>query len=115
MEEIEDLIDESFAVMTTIAGSAMLSVSIALNAVSVHGTCTAAFVAIAAILGFAMGSIQTHRHWDNGSTRHPTGVDNIGSTSPIAACEHDGTSFGWHTSRATATFRGHHTRSKTVP
>lgn len=46
-------------VMTTIAGSAMLSVSIALNAVSLHGTCTAAFVAIAAILGFGLGSIQT--------------------------------------------------------
>lgn len=48
-----------FAVFTFVAGSAMLSVSIALNAVSMHATCSAAFVAIAAIVGFAFASIQT--------------------------------------------------------
>lgn len=37
----------------------MLGLSIGLNAVSMHGTCTAVFVAVAAILGFAFGSIQT--------------------------------------------------------
>lgn len=37
----------------------MLGISIALNAVSTHGACTAIFVAIAAIIGFALGSIQT--------------------------------------------------------
>ena len=44
---------------TFIAGSAMIGISTALNAVSVHGTCTAVFVAIAAIIGFSCGSIQT--------------------------------------------------------
>ncbi|KAJ5593885.1 amino acid transporter [Penicillium hispanicum] len=42
-----------------VAGSGMLGVSIALNAVSTHGICTAVFVAIAALLGFTLGSIQT--------------------------------------------------------
>ncbi|KAJ5087349.1 hypothetical protein N7456_010965 [Penicillium angulare] len=42
-----------------IAGSGMLSISIALNAVSAHGTCTAVFVAVAAAIGFILGSIQT--------------------------------------------------------
>lgn len=37
----------------------MLSISIAFNAVSLHGTCTAVFVAVAAILAFLLGSIQT--------------------------------------------------------
>lgn len=37
----------------------MLSLSISLNAVSVHGACTAIFVAVAAALGFGFGSIQT--------------------------------------------------------
>lgn len=37
----------------------MLAISIALNAVSTHGACTAIFVAVAAILGFLCGSIQT--------------------------------------------------------
>lgn len=37
----------------------MLGISISLNAVSFHGTCTAVFVAVAAIIGFALGSIQT--------------------------------------------------------
>jgi len=42
-----------------VAGAAMLGVSIGLNAVSTHGTCTAAFVAVAAVLGFGLSSIQT--------------------------------------------------------
>lgn len=42
-----------------IAGSAMLGVSIGLNAVSTHGTCTAVFVAVAAIIGFGIASIRT--------------------------------------------------------
>ncbi|KAI7161627.1 hypothetical protein KC349_g2628 [Hortaea werneckii] len=42
-----------------VAGSAMLSISIALNALSLHGTCTAVFVAVAAIGGFLLASIQT--------------------------------------------------------
>jgi amino acid permease len=41
------------------AGSGMLGISISLNAVSSHGACTAIFVAIAAIIGFVLGSIQT--------------------------------------------------------
>ena len=37
----------------------MLGTSIGLNAVSEHGTCTAVFVAVAAVLGCCMGTIQT--------------------------------------------------------
>jgi uncharacterized membrane protein YhdT len=37
----------------------MLGISIGLNAVSTHGACTAIFVAVAAIIGFAFGSIRT--------------------------------------------------------
>lgn len=37
----------------------MLGISIGLNAVSSHGTCTAVFVAVAAIIAFSLGSIQT--------------------------------------------------------
>lgn len=37
----------------------MLSISIALNALSSHAICTAIFVAIAAIVGFTSSSIQT--------------------------------------------------------
>ncbi|KAI9652630.1 MAG: hypothetical protein M1821_008349 [Bathelium mastoideum] len=45
-----------------IAGSGMLGIATALNAVSSHATCTAVFVAVAAIIGFSLGSIQTlHR------------------------------------------------------
>lgn len=36
-----------------------MSVSIGLNAVSTHGICTAGFVAVAAALGVAIGSIRT--------------------------------------------------------
>ncbi|QMW48426.1 amino acid transporter [Aspergillus flavus] len=44
---------------TFVAGSGMLGVSISLNAVSTHGACTAVFVAVAAIVGFMLASIQT--------------------------------------------------------
>lgn len=41
------------------AGSALLSTSIALNAVSDHATCTVVFVVVAAVIAFLLGSIQT--------------------------------------------------------
>jgi len=37
----------------------MLGISIALNSLSNHGTCTAVFVAVAAVVGVALASIQT--------------------------------------------------------
>jgi hypothetical protein len=37
----------------------MLSMSIGLNAVSTHGTCTAVFVAVSAVTGFLVASIRT--------------------------------------------------------
>jgi hypothetical protein len=37
----------------------MLGVSIGLNAVSTHGTCTAVFVAVAAVIGLAFASVRT--------------------------------------------------------
>ena len=42
-----------------VAGSGILGISISLNAISAHGTCTAVFVAVAAIIGFALASIRT--------------------------------------------------------
>ncbi|ORX33435.1 transmembrane amino acid transporter protein-domain-containing protein [Kockovaella imperatae] len=45
--------------LTAIAASGFLSFSIALNAVSSHGTCTVVFVAVAAIVVFLVASIQT--------------------------------------------------------
>lgn len=42
-----------------VAGSGILSLSIGLNAVSTHGACTAVFVAVAAIVGCMLASIQT--------------------------------------------------------
>lgn len=45
--------------MIFIAGSGMLGVATGLNALSSHGACTAVFVAVAAIIGFSLGSIQT--------------------------------------------------------
>ncbi|KAE8373869.1 transmembrane amino acid transporter protein-domain-containing protein [Aspergillus bertholletiae] len=42
-----------------VAGSGMLGISISLNAVSTHGACTAIFVAVAAVAGFMLASIQT--------------------------------------------------------
>lgn len=41
------------------SASAILGLSIGLNAVSTHATCTAVFAAVAAILGCAMASIRT--------------------------------------------------------
>ncbi|UNI17526.1 hypothetical protein JDV02_003861 [Purpureocillium takamizusanense] len=41
------------------AGSAMLSISICLNALSDHGACTAVFVAVAFIMVFVLSSIRT--------------------------------------------------------
>ncbi|KAJ5702183.1 hypothetical protein N7488_009731 [Penicillium malachiteum] len=41
------------------AGSGMLSISISLNAVSSHATCTAVYVAVAFVVAFILGSIQT--------------------------------------------------------
>lgn len=42
-----------------VAGSGMLGLSIALNSVSTHATCTAVFVAISAIAGIGFASIRT--------------------------------------------------------
>jgi hypothetical protein len=41
------------------AGAGMLGISIGLNSVSSHGPCTAIIVAVAAITGFCLSSIQT--------------------------------------------------------
>jgi hypothetical protein len=41
------------------AGSGMLGISIGLNAVSDHATCTAVYVFVAFIVAFVLGSIQT--------------------------------------------------------
>ncbi|KAL4796018.1 hypothetical protein BDV19DRAFT_378484 [Aspergillus venezuelensis] len=41
------------------SGSAILGIAIGLNAVSTHATCTAVFVAVAAIVGFILASIRT--------------------------------------------------------
>ncbi|BEI81094.1 hypothetical protein CcaverHIS002_0202540 [Cutaneotrichosporon cavernicola] len=45
--------------MVFIAGSAILAISTALNAITLHATCTAVFVAVAAIIGFMLMSIKT--------------------------------------------------------
>lgn len=37
----------------------MLSISISLNSLSNHGSCTAVFVAVAAVVGFLLASIRT--------------------------------------------------------
>jgi hypothetical protein len=42
-----------------VAGSGILSFSIGLNAVSDHGTCTAAYVAVGAVMAFILTSIPT--------------------------------------------------------
>jgi hypothetical protein len=41
-----------------VSGSAMVGTSIGLNAISTHGACTAAFVAIAAAVGFIFSSVR---------------------------------------------------------
>lgn len=42
-----------------VAASGLLGVSIGLNAVSTHGTCTAVLVAVSAIMGFGVSSVRT--------------------------------------------------------
>jgi hypothetical protein len=37
----------------------MLGISISLNAISLHGACTAVFVMVAAVIAFGFSSIQT--------------------------------------------------------
>ncbi|KAL1405758.1 hypothetical protein Q8F55_007431 [Vanrija albida] len=45
--------------MVTTVSSAVVSLSAALNGVSAHGACTAVFIAVASVAGFALGSIRT--------------------------------------------------------
>lgn len=46
-------------VMIFVGGAGMLSLATALNAISVHGTCTAVFVAVAAVAAGLVASLQT--------------------------------------------------------
>lgn len=46
-------------VMIFVVGSAIVGATIGLNAVSVHATCTAVFVAAATVLGFLLASVRT--------------------------------------------------------
>ncbi|WVW84350.1 hypothetical protein I302_106384 [Kwoniella bestiolae CBS 10118] len=45
--------------MTFVTGSGLLGISIGLNAISEHGTCTAVFVVVAAVVTFCLASVQT--------------------------------------------------------
>ncbi|KAG8423486.1 hypothetical protein J3458_000376 [Metarhizium acridum] len=45
--------------LTFAAAAALIGISVALNALSTHGACTAVFVAVAAVFGFTFASIQT--------------------------------------------------------
>ncbi|WWC88616.1 uncharacterized protein L201_003529 [Kwoniella dendrophila CBS 6074] len=45
--------------MTCVAASGLLGISIGLNAISSHGTCTAVFVAVATIVTFFLACVQT--------------------------------------------------------
>jgi len=45
--------------MTAVVGAGILGVSVALNAVSTHGACTAIFVVVAAVIAFGLASIET--------------------------------------------------------
>ncbi|KAK2016458.1 transmembrane amino acid transporter [Colletotrichum eremochloae] len=55
-----EVLGAAFCLLFTFtSGSAMLSISIALNALSTHATCTAVFVAVAAIIGFGFSSLRT--------------------------------------------------------
>jgi hypothetical protein len=45
--------------LTAVAGAGMLGFSVALNALSDHATCTVVFVIIAAVINFAISSLQT--------------------------------------------------------
>ncbi|KAK0382682.1 hypothetical protein NLU13_9778 [Sarocladium strictum] len=56
-KEVVAFVFMGFYVMT--AGSAMLSISIALNALSEHGACTAVFVAAAFVAVMAVASVRT--------------------------------------------------------
>ena len=49
----------SWLFMVFVAGAGMLSLSVCLNALSLHGTCTAVFVAVAAVAAGLIASIQT--------------------------------------------------------
>jgi hypothetical protein len=49
----------TYAAWIMVAGSGLISTSIALNAVSTHGTCSAVFTAVAAICTFLLASIRT--------------------------------------------------------
>ena len=46
-------------VMVFVAGAGMVGIATALNAISVHGACTAIFVAVACIATIIVSSIQT--------------------------------------------------------
>jgi hypothetical protein len=54
-----DMIEADSLAWIMVAGSGMISTSIALNAVSAHGTCSAVFTAVAAISTFILASIRT--------------------------------------------------------
>ncbi|OLN86262.1 N amino acid transport system protein 4 [Colletotrichum chlorophyti] len=55
-----EVLGAAFCLLFTFtSGSAMLSISIALNALSTHATCTAVFVAVAAVIGFSFSSMRT--------------------------------------------------------
>ncbi|KAK2041704.1 transmembrane amino acid transporter [Colletotrichum somersetense] len=55
-----EVLGAAFCLLFTFtSGSAMLSISIALNALSTHATCTAVFVAVAAVVGFGLSSLRT--------------------------------------------------------
>jgi hypothetical protein len=45
--------------MIFVVGSAIVGASIGLNAISLHATCTAVFIAVCAIVGLLLASIQT--------------------------------------------------------
>jgi uncharacterized membrane protein len=45
--------------MVFVCGSGMVGISVALNAISTHGTCTAVFIAVAGILGALLACIRT--------------------------------------------------------
>ncbi|KAK1584960.1 transmembrane amino acid transporter [Colletotrichum navitas] len=55
-----EVLGAAFCLLFTFtSGSAMLSISIALNALSTHATCTAVFVAVAAVIGLGLSSLRT--------------------------------------------------------
>lgn len=59
-EQAEGIYTDIFVLVFIFSGgSLMLGTSIGLNAVSEHGTCTAVFVAVAAVLTFLTASVRT--------------------------------------------------------